>query len=118
METPMKRALLSLCLAVCAIAPNVAQATLPFEVYSHGTSMLPAFPIRCFVEVRQVPYRDLRAGDTVMYRNAFWGPTNHRLVRKTRAGWVAKGDNNPGCDLGLVTEANYVGVTRLVRRLP
>lgn len=116
----VKRPLLLILLGTAAYFAIVlsGRGTVPFEVYSHGTSMLPAFPVKCLIEVSPVPYRNLRAGDTVMYLNPFWGQINHRLIRKTAIGWIAKGDNNARRDLGLVTETNYIGVTRLVRRVP
>jgi signal peptidase I len=70
--------------------------------------MLPTIANPAIVVAVDVPYRSLRKGDIVVYRDSRGQSIQHRLVRKTLLGWIAKGDNNPREDPELVTRRNYI----------
>lgn len=80
-----------------------------------GTSMEPTIRDGSQIAIRRVPFESLAVGDVVCYRN-LWHKENptltHRIVRKTAAGWITKGDGNSHEDVGLVTKSNFVGILK------
>ena len=85
---------------------QVNGATMVFR----GPSMRPTLTEPALLDLETVAPEALRRGDVV----AFWSPelgrhVVHRIVGGDAAGWVTRGDNNPGDDPQLLSAAQVVG---------
>jgi len=80
-----------------------------------GTSMLPTFPEDALLRVKFVDHNNLAVGMIVLRKDVdspvAW--TAHRLVKKTRKGWITKGDNNKTNDRTPMKRGDYQGVVEL-----
>ncbi len=112
----MNPAIFSVLVAACLSGCVQMQTPLPVAPVlftSRGVSMLPTIHRGQILHVEPCRFEDLQPGQIVTYRNYFFrgeGTLTHRLVRKTAAGWVTKGDNNAHEDTGLCTRETFVGV--------
>ncbi len=89
------------------LAAHTAQA---FVLVGAGESMRPLYGPGTILVLRQLPYAQLKRGQTVLYRNQTRKIVAHVLVARTRDGWRAQGLNNPQHDMEPVHEENLVGV--------
>lgn len=73
-------------------------------------SMRPVFDAEYLVVLEPRPYDELERNDIVVF-SAQWAPTQvvHRLLCRTRGGWLTKGDNAVRVDPTLLTKENYRG---------
>ncbi len=81
-----------------------------FVLVGSGRSMQPLYEPDTILVLRQLPFSELRRGQTVLYRNRHGKTIAHVLVSKTRDGWRARGLNNPVHDMEPVRADNLVGV--------
>lgn len=81
-----------------------------FVLVGSGRSMQPLYESDTILVLQQVPYQDLRRGQTVLYCNQDGKVVAHVLVAKTRDGWRARGLNNFSHDMEPVRATNLVGV--------
>lgn len=81
-----------------------------FALIGTGQSMNPLYPAGTILVLREVDYRDLRSGQTVVYRNQKQRAVAHVLVAKARDGWRVRGLNNRTHDNEPVVAENLVGV--------
>ncbi len=72
--------------------------------------MLPLYEPGTILVLRQLPFAQLKRGQTVLYRNQENKIVAHVLVARTRDGWRAQGLNNRQHDMEPVHEDNLVGV--------
>ncbi len=81
-----------------------------FVLIGSGRSMQPLYEPDTILVLRQLPYSELRRGQTVLYRNRAGKVIAHVLVTKARDGWRTRGLNNPTHDMEPVQATNLVGV--------
>lgn len=81
-----------------------------FVILGTGESMEPLYSPGTFLVLRPVPYRDLKRGQTVLYRSQDRKIVAHVLVAKARDGWRVQGLNNRIHDMEPVKADNLVGV--------
>lgn len=81
-----------------------------FVLVGHGESMRPLYAPGAILLLRQVPYGELKRGQTVLYRNRENKVVAHVLVAHTRDGWRARGLGNRLHDLEPVHAGNLIGV--------
>lgn len=92
-------------------APNLRT---PYVASATG-SMLPMIQPGDWLQVKQVSYRSLRAGQVALFR---WQGllVTHRLVSKTRFGWITRGIHNARIDASYLTEKDFLGIVTEVYR--
>lgn len=88
-------------------APEVPGDT---AVVGRGRSMLPLYPAGTRLVLREVPFPQLRPGQTVIYRNRAGRIVAHVLIARTRDGWRVRGLNNRLQDMEPVRAENLLGV--------
>jgi len=81
-----------------------------FALVGTGHSMQPLYPAGTILVLREVDYRELRSGQTVVYRSQAQRAVAHVLVAKARDGWRVRGLNNRTHDLEPVVADNLIGV--------
>lgn len=109
--------------AAPAPTPTPPPTPTPAEYNCWVSNLTHSMPFAgVMVKVREVPFKDLKPGMVVRYKNPWmsqipghndkhYDAVVHRLERKNIFGqWVAKGDNNEKEDMGIVSERNYLGV--------
>lgn len=72
--------------------------------------MLPLYPAGTRLVLREVPFPQLRPGQTVIYRNRAGRAVAHVLVARSRDGWRVRGLNNRLQDMEPVRAENLLGV--------
>lgn len=75
-----------------------------------GASMAPVFGDNTLLVINPIRFEDLQAGMSVAYVNSRGMRVVHKLVSRTKAGWLVIGFNNTRIDEDLVTPANLIGV--------
>lgn len=88
----------------------VSETPDTFALVGTGHSMRPLYPAGTILVLREVDYRDLRSGQTVVYRSQAQRAVAHVLVAKARDGWRVRGLNNRSHDGEPVVADNLVGV--------
>ena len=92
-------------------AAQIAEDTpRAFVLAGSGQSMQPLYSPGTILVLQQVPYAELKRGQTVLYRNKARKVVAHVLVAKVRDGWRAQGLNNQAHDMEPVCEENLVGI--------
>lgn len=92
-------------------ASNLAEHTSrAFVLVGSGQSMRPLYEAGTILVLRQLPYAQLKRGQTVLYRNRQQKVVAHVLVARGRDGWRVQGLNNPIHDMEPIREDNLVGV--------
>lgn len=92
-------------------ASNLAERTpRAFVLVGSGKSMRPLYAAGTILVLRQIPYAQLKRGQTVLYRNQQKKVVAHVLVARGRDGWRAQGLNNPTHDMEPIVAENLVGV--------
>ncbi len=81
-----------------------------FVLMGMGQSMQPLYGPNTILVLRQLNYRDLKRGQTVLYRNQAQRVVAHVLVARVRDGWRVQGLNNRIHDMEPVLPENLVGV--------
>jgi hypothetical protein len=81
-----------------------------FVLVGNGESMRPLYAPGAILVLRQVPYGELKRGQTVLYRSRENKVVAHVLVAHARDGWRAKGLGNRLHDLEPVHAGNLIGV--------
>ncbi len=81
-----------------------------FVLVGSGQSMHPLYEPGAILVLQQLPYAQLRRGQTVLYRNREQRIVAHVLLTRTRDGWRAQGLNNPVHDMEPIRAENLVGV--------
>jgi signal peptidase I len=81
-----------------------------FVLVGSGQSMQPLYTPGTILVLRQLPFNELKRGQTVIYRSKENKIVAHVLVAKARDGWRARGLNNRIHDMEPVQSANFVGV--------
>jgi hypothetical protein len=81
-----------------------------FVLVGSGRSMQPLYASGTIMVLRQLPFGQLKRGQTVLYRNQQNKIVAHVLVAKARDGWRARGLNNGIHDMEPVQSGNLVGV--------
>jgi hypothetical protein len=75
-----------------------------------GESNIRSLPFKAsFILLEDIPFEDLEEGKFVGYINDEGDPVFHRLMKKTKRGWVAQGDSNIYADESYVTADNLTG---------
>lgn len=90
-----------------AIADRTPRA---FVLMGMGRSMQPLYGPNTILVLRQQDYRDLKRGQTVLYRNQAQRVVAHVLVARVRDGWRVQGLGNATHDMEPVRPENFVGV--------
>jgi hypothetical protein len=90
-----------------ALADNTASA---FVLVGSGWSMQPLYAPGTILVLQQLPYAELKRGQTALYRTKLQKVVAHVLVAKARDGWRAQGLNNAIHDMEPVVADNFVGV--------
>ena len=88
----------------------VSEVPDTFALVGTGRSMQPLYPAGTILVLREVDYRDLRSGQTVVYRSRAQRAVAHVLVAKARDGWRVRGLNNRTHDMEPVVADNLIGV--------
>lgn len=92
-----------------AVSVAVTDAEL-IRIPTKGRSMRPVIPENGSVSYDSATcFDDLRSGDIVVYRSKDGIWVVHRLFRRMRGGWWAKGTGNPLPDREYVTPDNLIG---------
>jgi signal peptidase I len=81
-----------------------------FVLVGSGQSMRPLYEAGTILVLRQVPYAQLKYGQTVLYRNRQQKVVAHVLVARGRDGWRVQGLNNRRHDAEPLKAENLVGV--------
>jgi signal peptidase I len=81
-----------------------------FVLVGSGQSMQPLYTPGTILVLRQLPFKELKRGQTVIYRSKENKIVGHVLVAKARDGWRARGLNNRIHDMEPIQSANLVGV--------
>lgn len=89
------------------IAENTPGA---FVLVGTGQSMQPLYSPGTILVLRQLPYAELKRGQTALYRSKDRKIVAHVLVAKARDGWRVQGLNNRIHDMEPVQSDNLVGV--------
>ncbi|MES1168968.1 MAG: S24 family peptidase [Oleiharenicola lentus] len=92
-------------------ASDLAERTpRAFVLVGSGKSMRPLYEAGTILVLRQVPYAQLKYGQTVLYRNRQQKVVAHVLVARGRDGWRVRGLNNRMHDAEPLCAENLVGV--------
>lgn len=92
-------------------ANQVAEMTPDaFVLMGLGRSMHPLYAPGTILVLRQLPYAELKRGQTALYRTKQQKVVAHVLVAKARDGWRVQGLNNTIHDMEPVVAENFVGV--------
>ncbi|GHC04173.1 S24 family peptidase [Cerasicoccus arenae] len=92
-------------------AMKVADRNANWEVMlGQGKSMSPYFNSGSVLLVDNAPFRKLKQGMMVVFKDAEGDWECHWLVRKEADKWVTQGVNNASVDPDLIGESNYRGV--------
>jgi hypothetical protein len=75
-----------------------------------GDSMAPIYGNDTLLVINPIKFEELKPGMTVAYLNRQNMRVVHKLVSKTRDGWMVAGFNNARIDDELVTPQNLLGV--------
>lgn len=75
-----------------------------------GQSMHPLYTTGTILVLQQLPFTQLKRGQTVLYRSKESKIVAHVLVARARDGWRARGLNNRIHDMEPVQSDNLVGV--------
>lgn len=86
------------------------QTDQSFVLVGTGSSMQPLYDPGTIMVLRQVPFAQLKRGQTVLYRNRQNKIVAHVLIARTRDGWRVQGLNNPVHDMEPIRQENFVGV--------
>lgn len=89
------------------IADNTPGA---FVLVGSGRSMQPLYQPGTILVLRQLPFSELKRGQTALYRNKDRKVVAHVLVARARDGWRVQGLNNRIHDMEPVKPDNLVGV--------
>ena len=89
------------------LAEHTAQS---FVLVGSGQSMRPLYEPGTILVLRQIPFAQLKYGQTVLYRNQHRRVVAHVLVARGRDGWRMQGLNNRTHDLEPLCPENFVGV--------
>ena len=94
------------------LAEHTSQA---FVLVGSGQSMRPLYEPGTILVLRQIPYAQLKYGQTVLYRNRQGKVVAHVLVAhvlvaRGRDGWRVQGLNNRKHDMEPLRPENFVGV--------
>lgn len=89
------------------IAENTPGA---FVLVGSGQSMQPLYSPGTILVLRQLPYAELKRGQTALYRSKESKIVAHVLIAKARDGWRVQGLNNRIHDMEPVLSENLVGV--------
>ena len=81
-----------------------------FVLVGSGQSMQPLYTPGTILVLRQLPFDELRRGQTVLYRSKAQKIVAHVLVAKARDGWRVRGLNNRIHDMEPVRSDNLVGI--------
>ena len=81
-----------------------------FVLVGSGESMDPLYRPGTILVLRQLPYAELKRGQTALYRSKQHKVVAHLLVAKARDGWRAQGLNNRIHDMEPVCADNLIGV--------
>jgi hypothetical protein len=100
-------------------ASRLAESTdRAFVLVGSGDSMRPLYEPGTILVLQQVPYSELKRGQTVLYRNRQQKIVAHVLVTRARDGWRAQGLNNPGHDLEPIRDTNLLGIVIAAYQAP
>lgn len=105
---------LALSLSACStMTPDLAHKS--GLVHCIGNSMGATMPGEQTLRLDRCAYADLKAGDIVVYFNAWTAClVCHRITRPgSLGGWITKGDANSREDRGIVTRENFYGRVNL-----
>ena len=91
----------------CILAENTPDT---FVLVGLGRSMQPLYAPGTILVLRQLPYAELKRGQTALYRTKQQIVVAHVLVAKARDGWRVQGLNNAIHDMEPVVAENLVGV--------
>lgn len=72
--------------------------------------MQPLYAPGTILVLQQLPFAELKRGQTALYRTKQKKIVAHVLVTKARDGWRVQGLNNPIHDMEPVVAENFVGV--------
>ena len=89
------------------LAEHTSQA---FVLVGSGQSMRPLYEPGTILVLRQIPYAQLKYGQTVLYRNHLRKVVAHVLIARGRDGWRLQGLNNRTHDMEALRPDNLVGV--------
>ena len=81
-----------------------------FVLVGLGSSMQPLYAPGTILVLQQLPYAELKRGQTALYRTKQETVVAHVLVAKARDGWRVQGLNNHNHDMEPVVAENFVGV--------
>ena len=81
-----------------------------FVLVGLGRSMQPLYAPGTILVLQQLPYAELKRGQTALYRTKQQNIVAHVLVAKARDGWRVQGLNNAIHDMEPVVAENLVGV--------
>ena len=81
-----------------------------FVLVGLGRSMQPLYAPGTILVLQQLPFAELKRGQTALYRTKQKKIVAHVLVTKARDGWRVQGLNNPIHDMEPVVAENFVGV--------
>jgi signal peptidase I len=81
-----------------------------FVLVGSGHSMQPLYTPGTILVLRQLPFEELKRGQTVLYRSRARKVVAHVLIAKARDGWRVRGLNNRIHDMEPVQTENLVGV--------
>lgn len=89
------------------LADNTPDA---FVLVGLGRSMQPLYAPGTILVLQQLPYAELKRGQTALYRTKQQTIVAHVLVAKARDGWRVQGLNNAIHDMEPLVAENFVGV--------
>jgi signal peptidase I len=89
------------------IADNTPGA---FVLVGTGQSMQPLYSPGTVLVLQQLPFGELKRGQTALYRSKGQKIVAHVLVAKARDGWRVQGLNNRIHDMEPVQSENFVGI--------
>lgn len=81
-----------------------------FVLVGSGGSMQPLYAPGTILVLQQLPFAELKRGQTALYRTKQQKVVAHVLVAKARDGWRVQGLNNAMHDMEPVVCENFVGV--------
>jgi signal peptidase I len=92
-------------------AARIADSTPgAFVLAGSGRSMQPLYTPGTVMVLKQLPFGELKRGQTVLYRSKKNKIVAHVLIAKTRDGWRVQGLNNRIHDMEPVRSENLVGI--------
>jgi len=108
-------------MAVLVPAGKVMQSALSssderpasFVMLVEGDDMLPRYPAGSALVIELTDYHALRKGMTAAFRQSGGGRVAHVLVAQMPDGWATRGFNTKEDDIGLMSEANYLGTVAM-----